>query len=594
MNHLARILLAVLLLLAALPSAAAEHEAAQGQVMIVLDASGSMWGQIEGEAKIGIARRVIRDLLADWEPGMALGVTVYGHRRKGDCKDIEVLVPVRPDGAAAVLAAIESLQPKGKTPLSDAVRIAADALKFTEERASVILVSDGKETCDVDPCALGRQLEAQGVDFTVHVIGFDVKASEQQGLHCLAENTGGRFATASNAGSLKKALHETVAEVKKQAIQPVEPKQAPPVKGLRLNPLLAEGGPVFEGEVNWWIFAKDPDGNIGDQPLVHQHRGRSGQFFKDIKPGAYVVKAEFADARHIWRRFDVELKDAASANQDLVFNVGQIRFDALVSEGGGKFPGDITWNILEPKRDLAGNWHKLTYFHRQKSGGVYLLPAGKWRVWGQYSDWLHIGAVKEIEVTAGGGEAHALVFNSGLVRFDNILAEGKQPFTGDVDYYVLAPKADLSGKRKELTYWYRQGTGKVYALPAGEWYVVARLADWEHIGKAMTIKVEPGGEAAHLFNFDVGRVRIDVSLAGQPFTGQVNWAIYAAKPDLAGKRREITYVNRKRSGVVVPLRPGEYLIRVENADQRQQIGTIEFRVQAGDEKPIVVELQGSG
>ena len=128
--------------------------AEEGDAILVLDASGSMWGQIDGENKIVIARRVIDELLNDLPTERRLGLVAYGHRRKGDCGDIEELAAV---GASreAISAAVNGINPKGKTPLSDAVRFAAERLKYTEERATVILVSDGIETCDVDPCALG-------------------------------------------------------------------------------------------------------------------------------------------------------------------------------------------------------------------------------------------------------------------------------------------------------------------------------------------------------------------------------------------------------------------------------------------------------
>ena len=76
----------------------------------------------------------------------------------------------------------------------------------------MILVSDGKETCNFDPCEVGRQLEETGVDFTAHVIGFDVAdPADRAQLACLAEETGGTFRTASNAGELAEAL-QVVAE----------------------------------------------------------------------------------------------------------------------------------------------------------------------------------------------------------------------------------------------------------------------------------------------------------------------------------------------------------------------------------------------
>lgn len=184
------------------------------QAMLVLDASGSMWGQIQGKPKIEIAREAVDTMLAGW-PGGQLGLMAYGHRRKGDCKDIELLQPVGDFDAAAIRGQVGKLQPRGMTPISDAVRQAAEQLKFTEQKATVILVSDGEETCSADPCALGAELEKLGVDFTAHVVGFDIEEGSraQAQLQCLAHNTGGQYVAARDAGELGEALGR-VAEAK--------------------------------------------------------------------------------------------------------------------------------------------------------------------------------------------------------------------------------------------------------------------------------------------------------------------------------------------------------------------------------------------
>ena len=183
---------------------------AQERAIMVLDASGSMWGQVDGTPKIAIARDVIRGLLGEWDPNVELGVIAYGHRQKGDCTDIETLVPVGPVGDGDVLAAIETLNPRGKTPLADTVRQAAEALQYTEERATVLLISDGEETCDADPCAAAAELAAKGVDFKVHVVGFDVNNDQKAQLQCIAETTGGQFLGADNASELHEAMTATV------------------------------------------------------------------------------------------------------------------------------------------------------------------------------------------------------------------------------------------------------------------------------------------------------------------------------------------------------------------------------------------------
>ena len=179
------------------------------KVMVVMDSSGSMWGQIDGRSKRDIAREAVRAMV-DSNPDLgSAGLIAYGHRRKGDCKDIELM---RSPGARVPLAdAVDKLVPVGKTPLTAAVETAADALKIEENRATVILVTDGIETCDADPCAAGVSLEERGIDFTTHVIGFGLSADEGRQVACLAEETGGRYIEASNAGELSEAL-KSVAE----------------------------------------------------------------------------------------------------------------------------------------------------------------------------------------------------------------------------------------------------------------------------------------------------------------------------------------------------------------------------------------------
>ncbi|MGR3661588.1 MAG: vWA domain-containing protein [Paracoccaceae bacterium] len=212
--------------------------------ILVLDGSGSMWGQIDGIAKITIAQDVIGKLLTALPGEQQLGLTVYGHRRKGDCSDIETLVMPDIGTRDAIRAAVNAIKPKGKTPMTDAVIAAAQSLRYTEERATVILVSDGIETCHPDPCAAARALEDAGVDFTAHVIGFNIadpKAIAQ--MQCLADETGGTFLSAENATELAAAL-EVVAAAPEPEPQPV------PVE-IRFEATLGKGGPIISSDLVW-------------------------------------------------------------------------------------------------------------------------------------------------------------------------------------------------------------------------------------------------------------------------------------------------------------------------------------------------------
>ncbi len=210
-------------LLLSLCCAVATPAIAGENMMLVLDASGSMWGKIGDRSKVEIARETIAGVVRDWSAQNNLGLVAYGHRRKGDCNDIQTLIEVGPLEADAYMKTVNGLNALGMTPLSAAVIHAAEALKSSEQKATVILVSDGEETCNMDPCAVGAQLEKSGVDFTAHVIGFDVTNPQHQAqLRCLAENTGGRYFNARDAAELGAAIDGAVSASTAPALPPAE------------------------------------------------------------------------------------------------------------------------------------------------------------------------------------------------------------------------------------------------------------------------------------------------------------------------------------------------------------------------------------
>lgn len=183
---------------------------AEEQVVVVFDASGSMWGQVQGRTKIEIARDAMGSLVKRLEGrSVNMGLIVYGHRRKGDCADIELIHPVSRLDTGTVLNRVNALSPKGMTPLSQAVRNAAELMNYSEQKATVILLSDGVETCKLDPCMIGAELEAKGVNFTAHVIGFNIRTEQDKAqLACLAKATGGKYFDARDTDGLAAAMDQ--------------------------------------------------------------------------------------------------------------------------------------------------------------------------------------------------------------------------------------------------------------------------------------------------------------------------------------------------------------------------------------------------
>ncbi|MDY7095883.1 MAG: VWA domain-containing protein, partial [Acidobacteriota bacterium] len=161
----------------------AGDSAAEPRLVLILDASGSMWGQVDGENKIVIARRALGDLLQNLPDEAQVSLLAYGHRREGDCQDVELIQPLGPLDREALSAQIEALNPKGKTPITRALEQAFEVAGESRGKTTVVLVSDGLETCGGDPCAVARQA---GVDLVLHVVGFGVEESDVSQLECTA------------------------------------------------------------------------------------------------------------------------------------------------------------------------------------------------------------------------------------------------------------------------------------------------------------------------------------------------------------------------------------------------------------------------
>jgi Ca-activated chloride channel family protein len=249
--------------------------AADENVMIVFDGSNSMWGQIDGTAKIEIARDVMENLLGDWTETREVGLMAYGHRRRGDCTDIETLVAPGQETRADILARIRAITPTGKTPLTSAVEQAATEMSYTDMPATVILISDGLESCERDPCALADVLEKGGIGFTAHVVGFGLGDEDASALSCLADKTGGQYLSAGNADELGKAFASV-----STAVSAAEPEPQPELEPEYNITLEAPDVALIGSEIRVsWTGAVDGGDYVSIVPMGAEE-GSSGNYVR--------------------------------------------------------------------------------------------------------------------------------------------------------------------------------------------------------------------------------------------------------------------------------------------------------------------------
>ena len=184
-------------------------------VQIVVDASRSMWGQIDGVSKMQIAKETLEDV-SYWLPAdIDLSLRAYGSTsasESNNCADSNLLVPFGEMNRDGIRRAIAGLKPTGQTPIAYALNQAARDFGTLESDRIIVLVSDGIESCGGDTVQAAYALREQGI--TAHLIGFGLgNAADEDtaSLRAVASAAGGRYVTASSAEELQAALAETVA-----------------------------------------------------------------------------------------------------------------------------------------------------------------------------------------------------------------------------------------------------------------------------------------------------------------------------------------------------------------------------------------------
>jgi len=201
--------LAILFLLClTTPELVAQNSDQPSPIIFIYDASGSMWGQIDGKSKMEIALEVLSDAVNKLPDNQKIGLVAYGHRSKGDCKDVETLVDVETGSKSEVVNSLKAIKPLGKTPLAYSAKIVIDKLRQTKLKATIILVTDGIESCDGSICDFIKSAKKDGIDFRLHIVGFGLKDETTDELECAAKEGGGQYYDAADKGGLSEVMNE--------------------------------------------------------------------------------------------------------------------------------------------------------------------------------------------------------------------------------------------------------------------------------------------------------------------------------------------------------------------------------------------------
>ncbi|HWO98169.1 MAG TPA: VWA domain-containing protein, partial [Bacillus sp. (in: firmicutes)] len=186
--------------------------------VILVDASGSMKGQVPGGEKMELAKEAVAEFAGELSEEANVALAVYGHigsnkeiDKAASCSKIETVYDLSPFNNGTFQQALLRFEATGWTPLAAGIehaRTMLEPFQSNEYVNTVYIVSDGIETCGGDPAAAAKTLAESNIKAKVNIIGFDVDDEGQMQLKQVAEAGGGEYSTVRS----KEELEETILE----------------------------------------------------------------------------------------------------------------------------------------------------------------------------------------------------------------------------------------------------------------------------------------------------------------------------------------------------------------------------------------------
>jgi Ca-activated chloride channel homolog len=587
-----RLLPACATLLGALATAAmAQAPLAQGQgpasVIVVFDGSGSMAGTIEGlrSSKVALAKDAVRRGLAKVGPQTRVGLVAFGHRR-GDCGDVELMRPLEPLDAQRLGEALDRMNPRGRGPLTTALREAAKSLPPGPGRRSLILIHDDADNCQQNVCVVAEELRRAGI--TAHVVGLGLKPNDAAAMACLPQVTGGQFQNARTAEQIVASIEDVLRLAGNQGVgveTPSAPSAAAPTPpptaaaipangppGLYLRVLLAPSTDPVSLPLKWAVYAEG-------KPETILFAGRAANPYVAVAPGRYVIEGRdgpvFAS-----QTVDVSEKEPTAGN--VILNAGTLQVKTQAQKSGAAL-GDAVVSISDVAQGAEGRKDAavpppLAMFRGGE--GSTLLPAGRYLVRveqglvrAERSVVVPAGSQGRLEVTLDA--ARLLVSATG----QDTAASAEPVLLSVVEDDPDAPK----GRREVIRSAARQAD---FVLAPGTYYVVARQGSAEARER---LAVGPGDVVRRSLNLAAGRLALTMKPAGSAAPTPAELVSYRVDR-LDGPTPEV--ITTSRAAPMLVLSGGRY--RVEGRYGAMNARTVrDIEVKAGQTQQLTLEPQAA-
>lgn len=442
-------------------------------ITFICDASGSMWGRIGDRTKMEVATDVLASVNAGLPADQGVALVAYGHRQKEDCLDVEFLIRPASTDRGQFRETVARLKPLGKTPLAHSARLVIDHLRETAQPGTIILVTDGIESCNGDLCAVVRQAVEEGITFRLHIVGFGLKPEETGELRCAAEAGGGTYFDAADAEGLAGVLTEATATPVKE-----------PTRSLRVT-ARKNGQPV--------------DANIQVMKPGEARPVAAGRTYRDtafiaVAPGTWDLLAsplEDSDVKPV-RISGVIIQEGEVSYRDVSFDGGTFRV-TTTNNGEGWDAMVHIYPSGEGKKAAAAARTYGRPDDQEVNPGVYDMEITAMRLEGNGIK----HRINGLAITAGQILEVSHDFQSGTVRV------GVSASDGLVD--ALVHFADpVTGKNlaSGRTYTSASSNPKTFLLTPGTYSVtVTGLGKYKSGKKSTTLTVKAGETIDHQVSF---------------------------------------------------------------------------------------------
>ncbi|MBN8193509.1 VWA domain-containing protein [Bacillus sp. NTK074B] len=174
-------------------------------VALLIDSSGSMKAEVDGESKMSLAKESLDRLAKELPESVNVSLIAFGHKGTGSdadkdmsCKAVEALYPLQPYDRSAFSQSLSTFNPKGWTPLASSIELANEQLSSQSDENTenfIYVVSDGIETCDGDPVKAAQKVKNDNTNVNINIIGFDVDTEADEQLKRVAEAGGGDYSS---------------------------------------------------------------------------------------------------------------------------------------------------------------------------------------------------------------------------------------------------------------------------------------------------------------------------------------------------------------------------------------------------------------